>query len=352
MENTLESAVAGEQNSVREYRNLVLEGGGVLGAAYCGALNELESRGLLSKIVNYAGASVGAIVAGVLACGGRAARVEEIMRAADFRKFLDYGTIMTGAVRLLGRKGACRGEYFTRWYRSHIEALTGRGDITLGERYARYGGRLVIAVVNISKRRLEFWDHKNRPDLSLVTVVRASMSIQGLFVPVEIDGDLYVDGGTLCNYPIKAFHYDGPDGDVINPHTLGLMLLSDVEIAQKYPPIRGVIGYFLANIECLWTQPQKLYLDEQDWLRTVKIPTGNISSIDFAITPDEVEQLISAGRLAVKNYLDGVKVHVGARFHCVKSSHTATDEIPITTLITTPIVPPIVPPIAPSIAKI
>jgi NTE family protein len=41
------------------YTNLVLEGGGVLGVAHCGALLELESRGILNCIVNFACASAG-----------------------------------------------------------------------------------------------------------------------------------------------------------------------------------------------------------------------------------------------------------------------------------------------------
>jgi hypothetical protein len=165
--------------------------------------------------------------------------------------------------------------------------------------------------------------------MPLVLAVRASMSIEGIFMPVEIDGDLYVDGGTLCNYPIKAFHYNGMDGDIINPHTLGLMLMSDDELSAVYPPINTLLEYSTACIECLWTQPQKIYMDAQDWARTIKIPTGKISSIDFNITRGEVNALVEAGKTAVTNYLNGVKTFGKNTFHCIRSPHTVDDELPV-----------------------
>lgn len=51
------------------FRNLVFEGGGVKGIAYCGALGVLDERGILSWIRRVGGASAGAINATILALG-------------------------------------------------------------------------------------------------------------------------------------------------------------------------------------------------------------------------------------------------------------------------------------------
>lgn len=313
-------------DAAEKYTNLVLEGGGVLGVAYCGALDELESQGILRGIVNYAGASAGSIVAGVLACGGTSKIVTSVMKKLNFRDFLDYGNKILAVYNILRYMGACPGDYFSEWYGKIIAAMTGNANITLEEIHNKYGGRLVISVVNISKRRLEFWDYKIKPKMPLVLAVRASMSIEGIFMPVEIDGDLYVDGGTLCNYPIKAFHYNGPNGDIINPHTIGLMLMSDEEMTATYPPIDGLLQYSIACIECLWTQPQKIHMDEQDWVRTIKIPTGNVSSINFNITHEEVRGLIKSGRDSVVKHLAGLRTFK-SEFHCVRALHRPEDEI-------------------------
>ena len=45
------------------YKNLVLEGGGIRGIAYGGALNELQARNILPGINRVAGTSAGAIQA-------------------------------------------------------------------------------------------------------------------------------------------------------------------------------------------------------------------------------------------------------------------------------------------------
>ena len=308
-----------------EYVNLVLEGGGVLGVAYVGALAELEKRGILQKIINHAGASVGAIISGALACGADSKYIERTMKKLRFSDFLDYGNKIKAVYNVLYYKGACPGDYFCEWYGKIICKLTGDSRITLQQVHERYGGRLVVAVVNVSKRRLEYWDYKNRPDMPLVLAVRASMSIQGVFMPVEINGDLYVDGGTLNNYPIKAFHYDTPDGDIINPKTIGLMLMADDEIEPNYPPIETLLQYAAANIECIWSQPQKIHMDEQDWARTIKIPTGNVSSIDFCITQYDIERLIESGSRAVINHFAGARTFRKV-YLCERSSHTPDDE--------------------------
>ena len=51
------------------YRNLVMEGGGIRGIAYGGALAELEQRGVLAGIRRVGGTSAGAIQAALLAVG-------------------------------------------------------------------------------------------------------------------------------------------------------------------------------------------------------------------------------------------------------------------------------------------
>ncbi len=47
----------------------VFEGGGVLGIAEVGALAKLKEMGLLNKIQNVVGTSVGSIIAAALGCG-------------------------------------------------------------------------------------------------------------------------------------------------------------------------------------------------------------------------------------------------------------------------------------------
>lgn len=313
-----------EKMEEKSYCNLVLEGGGVLSVAYAGALQELENKGILKGIINYAGASAGAMVAGGLACGANSEYITKMMKSSDFKKFADYGSKIKVLYNIYRHNGACPGNYFSEWYGSIIEELTGDRNITLKQLHDRKGGKLVIAVVNVTTRRPELWDYKNKPDVSLVEAVRASMSMIVIFEPAEIDGNLYIDGGTLCNYPIQAFHYDGEDGDTINPRTLGLMLMSNSELRTRYPKIESFFQYITASIECVRIQTQKMHLDEQDWKRTIKIPTGNVSSINFGIGDQDKNTLIEAGKKAVLDHFSGIKTFTTTAGF--KSGHTKKEE--------------------------
>jgi NTE family protein len=67
----------------RMIKNLVLEGGGVLGIAYSGALLELESHIDLGAIENVAGSSAGSIAAAALAAGASTAYIAKTMAVFD-----------------------------------------------------------------------------------------------------------------------------------------------------------------------------------------------------------------------------------------------------------------------------
>lgn len=298
---------AGCQRGTGHYCNLVIEGGGVLGVAYATAFEELDRRGILKNIINYAATSAGTIAGGVLYCGASTKYIREKLVGINFKKFIDYGYKVKAVYNALKYNGLCPGDYFCEWYGEIIGELTGNRNITLKEAHDLFGGRMVFTVVNITKRGIvEYLDWENNPDLSFVLAARMSMSIPGIFIPVLYNGCLYVDGGLLDNYPIGVFHYDGADSDRINPHTIGLMLITNAETkTDNFPPIDGLWDFANVLISILMNKPQKIHLDKQDWDRTIKIPCGNILSMDFGIKPHEVDQLLDAGGKAVSDYFDG-----------------------------------------------
>jgi hypothetical protein len=54
-----------------------------------------------------------------------------------------------------------------------------------------------------------YFDVDATPDLAIARAVRASSAVPLLFAPVEIDGELFVDGGLLKNLPYDAFDLEG-----------------------------------------------------------------------------------------------------------------------------------------------
>ena len=97
----------------------VFRGGGVKGIALAGALAGLAEHPVkpVTRWVNVAGASAGAIIACYLALGHPAAELPVLLGETDFRRFRDppRGTL-GGAANLLLNHGFARGDAFERWF--------------------------------------------------------------------------------------------------------------------------------------------------------------------------------------------------------------------------------------------
>ena len=92
-------------------KNLVFEGAGVRGIAYCGAMQELESGGLLQHVERVGGTSAGAITALTISLGYTAEEIAKIISTTDFKKFNDGRFIFFGGINRTNK-------YFG-WYRSY-----------------------------------------------------------------------------------------------------------------------------------------------------------------------------------------------------------------------------------------
>ena len=70
--------------------NLILEGGGVKGIAYVGALEVLDNLKMLDKIENVAGTSAGAITPWLVSLRYTAAEIKKNVFDLDFSSFEDH----------------------------------------------------------------------------------------------------------------------------------------------------------------------------------------------------------------------------------------------------------------------
>ena len=71
------------------YKNLVLEGGGIWGVAYAGAISVLEQQHILLEIEKIAGTSSGAIAGVMISVGYNATEIDSIMRSLPVEEFND-----------------------------------------------------------------------------------------------------------------------------------------------------------------------------------------------------------------------------------------------------------------------
>ncbi len=168
--------------------------------AHAGFLAALREAGI--KAQGYSGASSGAILAAMAACGMQ----DQIIREALFRvKKADFWdpdplhVLLRKGVRLFkGYPGYLRGEGFGRLLR-----------VLPAKRIEECEIPLAVAVTNLTQRRETIF---TRGDLT--KALQASGAVPILFKPVEIRGALYVDGGVVNKAPVRAV------ADLIRPQTI------------------------------------------------------------------------------------------------------------------------------------
>jgi NTE family protein len=298
----------------------VFQGGGVKCIALVGALLGFAERGY-NRWVNVAGTSAGAVVAAYLACGHDAYDAEQLLRSAPYARFEDFGPggrLLGGGWNLIRRRGLARGEYLRRWL---DEQLGGRTFADVSENGR---SRLKLIAADVTRRKLlvlpdDLRDYRLRggdspidPDrFHIADAVRMSMSLPYFFEPVELvhhgtgNSSTIVDGAMLSSFPVWLFDVD--DNDPVRP-TFGLRLTGGrghEALLERHPVRRGrpvKLGFdiFHTAMEAWDTR----LMSHSTRVRTCPVPTSDVGTTDFRLTPLEQTELVENGRRAARRFLD------------------------------------------------
>ncbi len=198
---------------------LALSGGGARGAAHVGVLAVLEELGIQVDYV--AGTSMGAIVGGLYCSGLSPEEIEEAIGRIDWvdaftdrprrenrsfrRKLADESFVVGPKLGFNGGEiqvplGAKQGQKLGLLLREHLQHVALVSDFD----ELPIPFRAVAADIVTGERVL-------LDSGSLPTAIRASMSLPGIFAPVELDGRLLVDGGIASNLPIDVVREMGAE---------------------------------------------------------------------------------------------------------------------------------------------
>lgn len=315
---------------MRNFRNLVFEGGGVKGIAYGGALEVLQQMGILEGISRVAGTSAGAINATLLALGYTPAEVSGIVANTDFSRFADSGIFVAGVTRLLRYYGWNKGDAFKEFISGKIENKTGNPDFTFADlqeavRSKNTGFRsLYVVATNLTQQRFDVFSHETTPDQPVADAVRMSMSIPLYFKTVNRDGNIMADGGVTYNYPVNLFDHekylsnasnkavdkdDQKPGYVFNYETLGFRLDSKNIIEYnrkgwKLPPVEigNLKSFSFALMDFMMESANRAHLRTEDWNRTIFIDTLDVKTTDFKKVKRRINVLMESGRKGVREY--------------------------------------------------
>ncbi|WP_207512893.1 patatin-like phospholipase family protein [Longitalea luteola] len=318
------------------YRNLVMEGGGVKGFAYAGALQVLDSMGILKDIQRVGGTSVGAIQGALLAVGYTSGEIIELTANIPLKKFNDGGWMLAGGIRRLRKQfGWYKGEKIAKWMEDLLAAKTGNADITFGELHAKRVEKnyrdLYITGTDLTYQRLRVFSHESYPDMRICDAVRISLSIPLYYRAVLMDdcGRVYerptdkqllhvmVDGGVLSNYPISLFdstkYINGHNAPVNtwveNRETLGLLMEMPEQIQYNaeqpgvYPfEIYTLSDYLKALYHTLIDKANPEVTHPNSLRRTIAINNMNLSGRVRRLPRKTIAELVEHGREGARRF--------------------------------------------------
>ncbi len=284
------------RQSERPRIGLVLSGGGARGIAHLGVLKVLEE--LHIPIDAIAGTSMGALVGGLYASGMSPAKMETELSAIDW----------TGVIS----DAPTRQDISFRRTEDQYDPLFALELGWSGHRFHLPSGLIAGYQIDFLLRSLVLntYDTADFDQLpipfravatnladgsavvlaggDLVQTMRASMAIPGAFTPVEINGQILVDGGISRNLPV----------DVVRAMGVDIVIAVDVgTTVGKLADAPNLLDVVLRTINLLSRGnviQQKFMLGNRDLL--IEPELGSITIADF----NRVDEAIAAGEAGTR----------------------------------------------------
>jgi len=282
---------------------LVLSGGGARGAAHVGVLKVLEELRIPIDLVT--GTSMGAITGGLYAYGYSPAMLEETLVTTDWNDLFQDSPLR--AQRSVRRK---QDDYN---YLIKLEAGFKNGAFKIPTGLIQ-GQKLDLLLKSLLRNAPDNFDKLPMPfraiaeDIEsgeavamgrgdIVTALRASMSIPGVFAPVERDGRLLVDGGFANNLPVRLAREMG--ADILIVVDLGGNQFTRDKLVSPLGILNQNMGFMIQRN----TREQLDALSENDIL--IQPDLSGYSSTDFW----RIAEMIKQGIAAAKAHTSRLMIH-------------------------------------------
>ncbi len=276
----------------RERVGLVLSGGAARGLAHIGVLKALEEQGVMIDAI--AGTSMGAVVGGLYAAGYSVSELEQLATELDWQQALSDAPPRADIP--FRRKQDDR-DFLVK------QKLSFRDDGSLGLPLGLLQGQnLALLLEKLFARAgaVEDFDQLLIPfravaadiatgetvvfaDGHLALAIRASMSIPAVLTPVEVDGQLLVDGGISNNIPVDIAREMGVDRVIV------VDIGSPLATTESLQTVFNILNQSVALLTRRNSEAQLATLQPHDIL--IQPPLTGFGITDFA----RAEGMMDAG---------------------------------------------------------
>jgi NTE family protein len=279
------------QEQERPKIGVAFGGGSARGIAHVGVIRWFEDNHIPIDVA--AGTSMGGLIGGSFATGMNAADLQAMLRAIDWDQMFGYTSF---AYKNIRRKADARA------YPSHLEFGLKKGLVLPTSLNSGAQVDQLIANITAAYYSDPTFDTLPTPfkmvavDLrtaqpvilergSLSRSMRATMSLPGVFPPVEMDGRVLVDGGAMNNVP----------ADVVRSMGAKTVIAVNVgELADQERINYSILGLAGATIDAMMRANTRKALTSADVVLTV--PLEEFGSLDWR----KSDALIEAGYQAAE----------------------------------------------------
>ncbi|TPV34710.1 patatin [Paucihalobacter ruber] len=299
---------------------LVLSGGGAKGFAHIGVLKVIDSLGI--KVDYVAGTSMGAIIGSLYASGYSGKQLDSIFNSTDFDVLIN-DRFPRASASLTERDNLEKYAVTLPFenFKINLPRALSRGQnvynllyhLTLHVSDVRDFKDLPIPffcmTTNIETGQSVLMESGN-----LVEAVMASGALPSLFQPVNINDELFIDGGVINNFPIEELKAKGVD--VI----IGVDVQDDLKDREQLTAAQDILLQ-INNFRTIQAMKNKAILADV----YIKPDIASFSVISFS----DGFEIIESGQLAALEQLDALKSLVKTKSPVNKPNIVIQDSITI-----------------------
>ncbi|MCB4436273.1 patatin-like phospholipase family protein [Alteromonas sp. McT4-15] len=259
----------------------IFSGGGTRLSAHIGIISALQDMTI--GFDTLVGVSGGSIIASLYAKGYSVSEMRELALLTDFKQFTDFSLI-----RLLREGGLSSGDVFQKWIDAQLEGATFE-DLSLD---------LHILATDVNGGGPVLFNKKTAPQMKVSEAVRYSMSIPLIFSFKPFKEHLLVDGAILSEDALfEDWRGDGTPSVCFRLQSTEQKRKAIKKNVLQLPQYVGML------IRTFMTAISREYVNAKYWHNTVVVNTGDISAVDFSLSPEIKNTLYEMGYRTTKEFL-------------------------------------------------
>jgi NTE family protein len=274
------------------FSNLSFGGGGIKIIPFIGALKFLIKKNLINlKLLNeISGVSAGSMLALLINLGYDISEIESFILNFNYHFLIPENN----SENLIFNYGLESMSKINNLLKTFFINKQINYKITFLQFFKLTKIKLNIVVTNLTKKKVEYWNYLNHPNVMVIDAIKISSCYPLVFQPIKFKKCYYLDGGILDNFPIH----------LTNPETT-LGFLTQTKLKKGF---NDFFDYFLEIIQLVSiTREQSKIEVLKNNCNIILIP-NNLNILDFNLSKEQIKEKINFGqKYARKFYLNFIK---------------------------------------------